>query len=326
MAGETAKVISKLRLIWESAQGYFISGVVGESEKENISLIMLRKSNPDDFQKIFSDRAHLLRITQSFIARHGFPPSRFPPIPAESHTRFDILKRVVVGAFALEHNVDMDFNNGGFEHKRIEYTLDPLDKPVDQVKPPSDGLLLTIPSRVEPLLARGIRTVAPRALCRTWNQRLIETFLHNSPLSAYEIQFAHETKAAAPAPLTAAEQAYRDEYQKVLELGFLGDRAFWPRSENDDFHTDWREYPGFDHKLDGKFKYRFDKTALRSPKEKPAGYVFGVWKLKDKQSQVKTPEIKINPEALEIVRKIMKRKNEEAAQKIMDKIRDEDKG
>ena len=134
------------------------------------------------------------------------------------------------------------------------------------------------------------------------------------------------TKAAAPAPLTAAEQAYRDEYQKVLELGFLGDRAFWPRSENDDFHTDWREYPGFDHKLDGKFKYRFDKTALRSPKEKPAGYVFGVWKLKDKQSQVKTPEIKINPEALEIVRKIMKRKNEEAAQKIMDKIRDEDKG
>lgn len=306
MAGETAKVISKLKLIWESAEGYFVSGVVGYSEKQNVSLAMLRKRNPEDFQTIFSNRTHLLRITQSFISRHGLPPSRSPPVPAEAHSRFDILKRVVVGAFALEHNVNIYFDDGGFEHDRIDYTLDPLDRPVGEVERPDEGLLLTIPSRVEPLLACGIRTVAPRALYRTWNQRLIEIYVHNSPASAYEIQLARDLKAAAPAPLSAAEQSYREEYRKVLELGFLGEHAFWPRSEEDNLHEDKRAYPGFESELDGRFKYRLDKATLQGPLDKLGGYLFGVWKRKDKQSQLQTP--KATPSVQDAMRKIQEKR------------------
>ena len=277
MAGETFEILSRLKSLWTSSDGFFLSGMVSENHVQKTCLGMLRRENPEDFQLIFSDRALLLRLTQSFLSRHGVPALRHSPLAESELSPIEILQRIVLGAFALETKTELEFEYGVIEVNRLSFKLDQIGEHVDKVRPQKNVHLLTIPTRVAPLVARGVRAIAPQALYKKWNQRLIEKYLATAKAT-----FKPEDSTPAVPVLTKAEQAriaYEQELEKVLKHGFLGQGAYWPRNSRDDLHTDKRPYPGFNRDIDGVYKYALDKRLLAASESREIkNHVFGVWK------------------------------------------------
>ena len=301
MEGPSFKLISKLKSLWTSSDGFFLSGQVTDAETEAKYLATLRARNPDDFQLIFSDRALLLRLTQSFLSRHGVPALRHSPLAESQLSPTEILQRIVLGAFALETKTELEFEYGVIEVNRLSYKLDQIDEPLDKVRIQKSVHLLTIPSRVAPLVARGVRAIAPQALYKKWNQRVIEKYLATAKAT-----LKPEVLPPPIATLSKTELArltYEKEYAKILELGFLGDEAFWPRSKDDNLHRDYRAYPGFKNEIDGIYKYEIDKKLLAASESREIkNHVFGVWKTHYKIDPSSPRLTKIQDEILKVVR------------------------